>query len=98
MNEALLKPLSNQKPKAIYPSSLIHAKKVSLDKGTGSEFAATGILTKKTNGLGFHPGKSKSCHKKKVYTMSSMAESLEAALQKIHVEHIYADQRKKTQE
>ena len=78
--------LSNWQHKAIYPSSPIHAKNVSLDKGPNCELSTTGIMTKRTGRLGCHPGKRKSFHKKKVYTTSATSENLEAARHKIEVE------------
>ena len=95
MNEALLKPLSNQKPKAIYPSSLIRANNVSLDKGSDHEFASTRIMTKRTRGLGRLPGKRKIFQQKKVSQTPDTTEILASDFQKTEVEQKYVDQRKR---
>ena len=87
--------LSNRQPKAICTSYPIRAKKVSLNKGPDCEFAATGITTKRTSGLGRIPGRSKGCQQKNVYTTSSTAEILDAAHQNIEAEHKYVERRKR---
>ena len=86
--------LSNRQPKAIYPSSPILAKKLSLNKGPNCDLAATGIMTKITGGMGHCPGKMKSCHQKNIDLTSAMAERLAAALQKIEVEQKCVERRK----
>ena len=54
-------PLSNWQVQAIHPSYPIHAKSVSLEKGPDREFTSDGIMTRRTSGLGYLPGKYKSC-------------------------------------
>ena len=67
-------PLPKRNPKAIYPSYLIRAKKMSLDKVPNHEFSADIIMNKMTGGLGRRPGKRKSFQHKKVSTTSSRAD------------------------
>ena len=69
-------------------------KKVSLDKGPDRGFAASGIITKRTGGLGRSPGKKRICEHNKVSQTSDMAESLVVYIQKIEVEQKCIEQRK----
>ena len=66
VNAAPLETLSNWQPKDIYPSSLVLAKKVSLDKGPNHEFSAARIMTKRTCWLGRIQDKRKIYQKKRV--------------------------------
>ena len=74
VNVAPPEPLSNRRPKAIYPSYPIRVKKVSLDKGPDREFSVTRIMTKETGRIGRHPVKRNSCQQNKFPPMSATAE------------------------
>ena len=60
---------------------------VSLDKGPCIEFNSAGFITRRTIGMVHRPGKKKSCQKNNVFQISDTTEILEAACQKIEVEH-----------
>ena len=59
VNAAPPEPLCNRKSKAIYTSSPIRAKNVSLDKVYDREFTSARIMIRSTSGLGYFPGKNK---------------------------------------
>ena len=92
--EAPTEQFSNQQPKAIYPSSPICAKNMSLDKSYDHVLTSAGIMTKRTSGLVHCPGKNKSCHQKNFSQTSATTETSAAACQKIEVEQKCIDQRK----
>ena len=77
MNVVMKEPLSNWKPKEIYPTSLIRVKNVSLDKCLDNEFTSTRIMTGNTSGLGRRPSKKKRRQQKNVYQKSATNETLE---------------------
>ena len=75
---------------------MIYTKKVSLYKGTDSEYAASKTTNKRTGGMGQLPGKRRIFQQKKVSQTSSRAEILAETRQMIEAEQKWVERIKRS--